>query len=174
MRRGKEAFVGGLIIVLAVIFLLDFVATGSKVAGFCGITYLLLGFNLIILVEHKLHLVFTAALIIAILAFTAIFISLIPVLVLVGVILVVILSVLLSIKTGLIRTDVVMIVTYIIGVVVCIAIVVFAVYVGFFLAEQLNIPRLVAIALTIPAVIVIAAMVVKGLLETRKWERTPV
>jgi branched-subunit amino acid transport protein len=58
---------------------------------------------------------------------------------------------------------------YIMGVVVYVAIVVFTVYVGFFLVEQLNIPRLVAIALTIPAVIVIAAIAVKGLLETRKW-----
>jgi branched-subunit amino acid transport protein len=58
---------------------------------------------------------------------------------------------------------------YIMGVVVYVAIVVFTVYVGFFLVEQFNIPRLVAIALTIPAVVVIAAIAVKGLLETRKW-----
>jgi branched-subunit amino acid transport protein len=63
---------------------------------------------------------------------------------------------------------------YIMGVVVYVAIVVFTVYVGFFLVEQFNIPRLVAIALTIPAVVVIAAIAVKGLLETRKWEKIPV
>jgi hypothetical protein len=169
MRRRKEVFIGGLFIVFAVIFLLDFVATGNRITGFFGIACLLLGYDLIIPVEHKLHLAFTVVLIIAVLAFTAIFISLTPVLVLVGAILVMILSVLLLIKTRLIRTKIGKIVMYIMGVVVYVAIVVFTVYVGFFLVEQLNIPRLVAIALTIPAVVVIAAIAVKGLLETRKW-----